>query len=58
VGRLIHRVLKAGVFTLEGVVEPTAEGTPQGRPRSPRLANLRLDDLDTERGKRGHRFVR
>ncbi len=56
--RLIHRVLKAGVFTREGVVEPTAEGTPQGGPRSPLLANLLLDDLDTALEKRGHRFVR
>jgi RNA-directed DNA polymerase len=56
--RLIHRFLKAGVFTLEGVVEPTVEGTPQGRPLSPRLANRLLDDLDKEREKSGHRFVR
>ncbi len=56
--QLIHRVLKAGAFTLEGVVEPTAEGTPQGSPRSPLLANRRLDDLDTELETRGHRFVR
>ena len=27
---VIHRFLKAGVLTLEGRVEPTAEGTPQG----------------------------
>jgi len=56
--RLIHRFLKAGVFTLEGVVEPTVEGTPQGSPLSPLLANLLLDDLDKELEKRGHRFVR
>jgi RNA-directed DNA polymerase len=56
--RLIHRFLKAGVFTLEGVVEPTEEGTPQGSPLSPLLANLLLDDLDRELEKRGHRFVR
>jgi RNA-directed DNA polymerase len=29
---LIHRVLKAGVLTLEGRGEPTVEGTPQGGP--------------------------
>jgi RNA-directed DNA polymerase len=56
--RLIHRFLKAGVFTLEKVVEPTAEGTPQGSPLSPLLANLLLDDLDKELERRGHRFVR
>lgn len=56
--RLIHRFLKAGVFTLEGVTEPTAEGTPQGSPLSPLLANLLLDELDKELEQRGHRFVR
>jgi RNA-directed DNA polymerase len=55
---LTHRCLKAGVLTLEGRVEPTAEGTPPGGPLSPLLANLRLDELDTEREKRGHRFAR
>jgi RNA-directed DNA polymerase len=55
---LIHRFLKAGVRTLEGSVEPTAEGTPQGGPLSPLLANLLLDELDKERERRGHRFTR
>jgi hypothetical protein len=32
---LIHRFLKAGVLTLEGSVEPTAEGTPQGGVTTP-----------------------
>jgi RNA-directed DNA polymerase len=58
VGTLIHRFLKAGVLPLEGRVEPTAEGPPPGGPRSPRLANLLLDELDKEREKRGHRFAR
>ena len=35
---LIHRFLKAGVLTLEGSVEPTAEGTPPGGPLSPLLS--------------------
>lgn len=56
--QLIHRFLKAGVFTLEGVVEPTGEGMPQGSPLSPLLANLLLDALDKELERRGHRFVR
>lgn len=56
--RLIHRFLTAGVFTLDGVVEPTVEGTPQGSPLSPLLANLLLDELDKELERRGHRFVR
>jgi RNA-directed DNA polymerase len=32
---VIHRFVNAGVLTLEGRVEPTAEGTPQGGPRTP-----------------------
>ena len=55
---LIHRFLKAGVLTLEGSVEPTAEGTPQGGPLSPLLANLLLDELDKELETRGHRLAR
>jgi RNA-directed DNA polymerase len=55
---LIHRFLKAGVLTLEGSVEPTVEGTPQGGPLSPLRANLLLDELDKELEQRGHRFVR
>ena len=55
---LIHRFLKAGVLTLAGSVEPTAAGTPPGGPRSPLRANRRRDELDKEREKRGHRFVR
>ena len=38
--RLIHRFLKAGVFTLEGVTEPTVEGTPQGGPLTPRTQKV------------------
>ncbi len=34
------------------------EGTPQGGPLSPLLANLLLDDLDQELGRRGHKFCR
>ncbi len=37
---------------------PTAEGTPQGSPLSPLLANIMLDDLDHELELRGHPFVR
>jgi len=55
---LIHRFLKAGVLTLEGRVEPMAEGTRHGGPLSPLLANLGLDELDKELEKRGHRFAR
>jgi hypothetical protein len=55
---LIHRFLKAGVLTLEESVEPTAEGIPQGGPRSPLLANLLLDEFDKELERRGHQFAR
>lgn len=55
--KLINGYLKAGVMI--GVeVEPSQEGTPQGGPLSPLLANLLLDDLDKELERRGHRFVR
>ena len=55
--RLIRRYLQAGVM-VNGVVIETAEGTPQGGPLSPLLANILLDDLDKELEKRGHKFVR
>jgi group II intron reverse transcriptase/maturase len=54
---LIRRYLTAGVM-VNGVVMETAEGTPQGGPLSPLLANILLDDLDKELEKRGHKFVR
>lgn len=55
--RLIRRYLDAGIM-MDGVKQPSAEGTPQGSPLSPLLANIMLDDLDRELAKRGHRFVR
>ncbi len=54
---LIRRYLQAGVM-VNGVVIETVEGTPQGGPLSPLLANILLDDLDKELEKRGHKFVR
>jgi retron-type reverse transcriptase len=57
VQQLIDRYLKAGALTGDGC-EATVEGTPQGGPLSPLLANLLLDDLDKELERRGHRFVR
>lgn len=55
--KLIRSYLNAGVME-EGIVKETAEGTPQGGPLSPLLANILLDDLDKELTSRGHRFVR
>jgi hypothetical protein len=43
---------------VDGVNQPTEEGTPQGSPLSPLLSNVYLDDLDQELGRRGHSFVR
>src|SRR5919109_3893550 len=55
--QLIDRYLKAGALTGDGF-EATVEGTPQGRPLSPLVANLLLDRFDKELERRGHRFVR
>lgn len=54
---LIGRYLRAGVVVGD-IVQPTDEGTPQGGPLSPLLANILLDDLDKELERRGHRFAR
>ncbi|WP_287193312.1 group II intron reverse transcriptase/maturase [Syntrophothermus sp.] len=55
--RLIRRYLQAGVM-VNGCCVATEEGTPQGGPLSPLLANIMLDDLDRELMRRGHCFVR
>ena len=55
--RLIRRYLVAGIMD-GGVVMERYEGTPQGGPLSPLLANVLLDEVDRELEKRGHRFVR
>jgi len=55
--RLIGRYLRAGVM-VDGVLQPTDIGTPQGGPLSPILSNILLDDLDKELERRGLPFVR
>lgn len=54
---LIGRYLKAGIM-IEGVVQESEEGTPQGGPLSPLLANIYLDPLDQELENRGLAHVR
>jgi RNA-directed DNA polymerase len=55
--RLIRRYLEAGIM-INGVVFERAEGTPQGCPLSPLLANVLLDEVDKALEQRGHRFAR
>jgi len=55
--RLINRFLKAGV-SIEGQIQPTPLGVPQGGPLSPVLANVVLDEPDWELDRRGHSFAR
>lgn len=55
--KIIGRFLRAGMMS-EGVCIDRGEGTPQGGPLSPLLANLLLDDLDKELERRGHCFCR
>jgi RNA-directed DNA polymerase len=55
--KLIRAYLNAGVM-VDGRKQKTTEGTPQGGPLSPLLANILLDDLDKELTERGLRFVR
>ena len=55
--RLIGKYLRAGVV-VNGRLNQTSKGVPQGGPLSPLLSNILLDDLDKELEKRGHRFAR
>jgi RNA-directed DNA polymerase len=55
--KIIRRFLEAGLMQ-DGVCVTRHEGTPQGGPLSPLLANLLLDDLDKELERRGHTFCR
>ena len=55
--RLMRSYLEAGVMR-DGVCVRRDDGTPQGGPLSPLLANIMLDDLDRFLERRGHRFCR
>lgn len=55
--RLIRRYLQAGILS-HGVAMERYQGTPQGGPLSPLLANVLLDEVDRDLERRGHRFVR
>src|SRR6266700_2078804 len=55
--KLIGKYLRAGAMA-DGVVVKSVEGTPQGGPLSPLLANIYLDALDRELERRGHAFSR
>jgi RNA-directed DNA polymerase len=55
--RLIRAYLNSGIMS-DGVVQERQQGTPQGGPLSPLLANVLLDEVDKELERRGHCFVR
>lgn len=55
--QLIRAYLNSGIMD-HGVVQSRNEGTPQGGPLSPLLANVLLDEVDKELERRGHCFAR
>jgi group II intron reverse transcriptase/maturase len=54
---LIRKYLQSGVM-INGVVQETEEGCPQGGNLSPLLSNIMLNELDIELTKRGLKFCR
>ena len=55
--RLVRAYLTSGIMD-GGIVMGRSEGTPQGGPLSPLLANVMLDEVDKELERRGYCFVR
>jgi RNA-directed DNA polymerase len=55
--RLIRAYLNSGIMK-DGVVVQRYQGTPQGGPLSPLLANVLLDEVDKELERHGHCFAR
>jgi RNA-directed DNA polymerase len=55
--KILRGFLNAGMM-VNGVVLDREDGTPQGGPLSPLLANVLLDEIDKILEARGHRFVR
>ena len=55
--RLIRAYLNSGIMS-DGVIQQRYQGTPQGGPLSPLLANVLLDEVDKELERRGHCFAR
>ena len=56
--KLIGKYLRAGAMVERSGGGRREEGTPQGGPLSPLLANIYLDALDQELERRGQRFSR
>lgn len=54
---LIKKYLKSGVM-VEGLLVKTEEGSPQGGPLSPLLANIYLNKFDREMTRRGVKVIR
>jgi group II intron reverse transcriptase/maturase len=55
--RLVRAYLNSGIM-MDGVVIDRTQGTPQGGPLSPLLANIMLDEVDKELERRGYSFAR
>ena len=57
VRRLLGKYLRAGVC-VNGRLQATPKGVPQGGPRSPLWSNVLLDEYEKELERRKHKFVR